>query len=70
MRQKISFSVVSVFAAVLLVATTATVLNLARAQGQQGVQSFIATLSGSANKSNSTGTAKFLVKRDLLLLFQ
>ncbi len=61
MRQKISFSVVSVFAAVLLVATTATVLNLARVQGQQGVQSFTATLSGSANKSNSTGTAKFLV---------
>jgi CHRD domain len=61
MRQKISFSVVSVFAAVLLVATTATVLNLARVQGQQGVQSFTATLSASANKSNSTGTAKFLV---------
>ena len=61
MRQKISFSVVSVFAAVLLVATTATVLNLARVQGQQGVQSFTATLSGGANKSNSTGTAKFLV---------
>jgi hypothetical protein len=61
MRQKISFSVVSVFAAVLLVVTTATVLNLARVQGQQGVQSFTATLSGSANKSNSTGTAKFLV---------
>jgi hypothetical protein len=61
MRQKISFSVVSVFAAVLLVATTATVLNLARVQGQQGVQSFTATLSGSANKSNSTGAAKFLV---------
>jgi hypothetical protein len=61
MRQKISFSVVSVFAAVLLVATTATVLNLARVQGQQGVQSFTATLSGSTNKSNSTGTAKFLV---------
>jgi hypothetical protein len=61
MRQKISFSVVSVFAAVLLVATTATVLNLARVQGQQGVQSFTATLLGSANKSNSTGTAKFLV---------
>ncbi len=61
MRQTISFSVISVFAAVLLVATTATVLNLARVQGQQGVQSFTATLSGSANKSNSTGTAKFLV---------
>ena len=52
---------VSVFSAVLLVVTTATVLNLARVQGQQGVQSFTATLSGSANKSNSTGTAKFLV---------
>jgi hypothetical protein len=64
MRQKISFSVVSVFAAVLLVATTATVLNLARVQGQQGVQSFTATLSGSANKSNSTGTAKFLVNEN------
>jgi hypothetical protein len=61
MRQKITFSVVSVLAAVLLVATTATVLNLARVQGQQGVQSFSATLSGSANKSNSTGAAKFLV---------
>jgi hypothetical protein len=64
MRQKISFSVVSVFAAVLLVATTATVLNLARVQGQQGVQSFTATLSGSANKSNSTGIAKFLVNNN------
>lgn len=61
MRQKITFSVVSVFAAVLLVATTVTVLNLASVQGQQGVQSFSAALSGSANKSNSTGTAKFLV---------
>lgn len=64
MRQKITFSVLSVFAAVLLVATTATVLNLARVQGQQGVQSFSATLSGSANKSNSTGTAKFLVNEN------
>ena len=61
MRQKITFSVVSVFAAVLLVATTVTILNLASVQGQQGVQSFSAALSGSANKSNSTGTAKFLV---------
>ena len=64
MRQKITFSVVSVFAAVLLVATTVTVLNLASVQGQQGVQSFTATLSGSANKSNSTGTAKFLVNEN------
>ncbi|MGA8563920.1 MAG: CHRD domain-containing protein [Nitrososphaeraceae archaeon] len=64
MRQKITFSVVSVFAAVLLVATTVTVLNLASVQGQQGVQSFSAALSGSANKSNSTGTAKFLVNED------
>ncbi|MGA7976258.1 MAG: CHRD domain-containing protein [Nitrososphaeraceae archaeon] len=64
MRQKITFSVVSVFAAVLLVATTVTVLNLASVQGQQGVQSFSAALSGSANKSNSTGTAKFLVNEN------
>ena len=64
MRQKITFSVVSVFAAVLLVATTVTVLNLASVQGQQGVQSFSAALSGSANKSNSTGTAKFLVNKN------
>ena len=64
MRQKITFSVVSVFAAVLLVATTATVLNLARVQGQQGVQSFSAALSGSANKSNLTGIAKFLVNNN------
>ena len=63
MRQKITFSVVSVFAAVL-VATTVTVLNLASVQGQQGVQSFSAALSGSANKSNSTGTAKFLVNEN------
>ena len=64
MRQKITFSVVSVFAAILLVATTVTVLNLASVQGQQGVQSFSAALSGSANKSNSTGTAKFLVNEN------
>ena len=64
MRQKITFSVVSVFTAVLLVATTVTVLNLASVQGQQGVQSFSAALSGSANKSNSTGTAKFLVNEN------
>jgi hypothetical protein len=64
MRQKITFSVVSVFAAVLLVATTVTVLNLASVQGQQGVQSFSAALSGSANKSNSAGTAKFLVNEN------
>ena len=64
MRQKITFSVVSVFAAVLLVGTTVTVLNLASVQGQQGVQSFSAALSGSANKSNSTGTAKFLVNEN------
>ncbi|MGA8404901.1 MAG: CHRD domain-containing protein [Nitrososphaeraceae archaeon] len=64
MRQNITFSVVSVFAAVLLVATTVTVLNLASVQGQQGVQSFSAALSGSANKSNSTGTAKFLVNEN------
>ena len=64
MRQKITFSVVSVFAGVLLVATTVTVLNLASVQGQQGVQSFSAALSGSANKSNSTGTAKFLVNEN------
>jgi hypothetical protein len=64
MRQKITFSVVSVFAALLLVATTVTVLNLASIQGQQGVQSFSAALSGSANKSNSTGTAKFLVNEN------
>lgn len=64
MRQKITFSVVSVFAAVLLVATMVTVLNLASVQGQQGVQSFSAALSGSANKSNSTGTAKFLVNEN------
>ena len=64
MRQKITFSVVSVFAAVLLVATTVTVLNLASVQGQQGVRSFSAALSGSANKSNSTGTAKFLVNEN------
>jgi hypothetical protein len=64
MRQKITFSMVSVFAAVLLVATTVTVLNLASVQGQQGVQSFSAALSGSANKSNSTGTAKFLVNEN------
>lgn len=64
MRQKITFSLVSVFAAVLLVATTVTVLNLASVQGQQGVQSFSAALSGSANKSNSTGTAKFLVNEN------
>ena len=64
MRQKITFSVVSVFAAVFLVATTVTVLNLASVQGQQGVQSFSAALSGSANKSNSTGTAKFLVNEN------
>ena len=64
MRQKITFSVVSVFAAVLLVATTVTILNLASVQGQQGVQSFSAALSGSANKSNSTGTAKFLVNEN------
>ena len=64
MRQKITFSVVSVFASVLLVATTVTVLNLASVQGQQGVQSFSAALSGSANKSNSTGTAKFLVNEN------
>ncbi|MGB8164193.1 MAG: CHRD domain-containing protein [Nitrososphaeraceae archaeon] len=64
MRQKITFSVVSVFAAVLLVATTVTVLNLASVQGQQGVQYFSAALSGSANKSNSTGTAKFLVNEN------
>jgi hypothetical protein len=64
MGQKITFSVVSVFAAVLLVATTVTVLNLASVQGQQGVQSFSAALSGSANKSNSTGTAKFLVNEN------
>jgi hypothetical protein len=64
MRQKITFSVVSVFAAVLLVATTVTVLNLASVQGRQGVQSFSAALSGSANKSNSTGTAKFLVNEN------
>jgi hypothetical protein len=64
MRKKITFSVVSVFAAVLLLATTVTVLNLASVQGQQGVQSFSAALSGSANKSNSTGTAKFLVNEN------
>jgi len=64
MRQKITFSVVSVFAAILLVATTVTVLNLAIVQGQQGVQSFSAALSGSANKSNSTGTAMFLVNEN------
>ncbi len=64
MRQKITFSVVSVFAAVLLVATTATVLNLAKVQGQQGVQSFSATLAGSPNKSNSTGTANFQVNEN------
>jgi hypothetical protein len=64
MRQKITFSVVSVFVAVLLVATTVTILNLASVQGQQGVQSFSAALSGSANKSNSTGTAKFLVNEN------
>ena len=64
MRQNITFSVVSVFAAVFLVATTVTVLNLASVQGQQGVQSFSAALSGSANKSNSTGTAKFLVNEN------
>lgn len=64
MRQKITFSVVSVFAAVLLVATKVTFLNLASVQGQQGVQSFSAALSGSANKSNSTGTAKFLVNEN------
>jgi hypothetical protein len=64
MRQKITFSVVSVFAAVLLVATTVTVLNLASVQGQQGIQSFSAALSESANKSNSTGTAKFLVNEN------
>ena len=64
MRQKITFSVVSVFAAVLLVATRVTVLNLASVQGQQGVQSFSAALSGSTNKSNSTGTAKFLVNEN------
>ena len=64
MRQIITFSVISVFAAVLLVAITVTVLNLASVQGQQGVQSFSAALSGSANKSNSTGTAKFLVNEN------
>ena len=64
MRQIITFSVISVFAAVLLVATTVTVLNLASVQGQQGVQSFSAALSGSANKSNSIGTAKFLVNEN------
>jgi hypothetical protein len=56
-RQNITFSMVSVFAAVFLVATTATVLNLASVQGHQGVQSFSASLAGSPNKSNSTGTA-------------
>jgi len=64
MRQIITFSVISVFAAVLLVAITVTVLNLASVQGQQGVQSFSAALSGSANKSNSTGTAKFLINEN------
>jgi hypothetical protein len=64
MRQIITFSVISVFAAVLLVAITVTVLNLASVQGQQGVQSFSAALSGSANKSNSMGTAKFLVNEN------
>jgi hypothetical protein len=64
MRQKITFSVVSVFAAVPLVATKVTFLNLASVQGQQGVQSFSAALSGSANKSNSAGTAKFLVNEN------
>jgi len=64
MRQKIAFSVSSVFVAILIVATTVTVLNLASVQGQQGVQSFSAALSGSANKSNSTGTAKFLVNEN------
>lgn len=64
MRQKITFSVVSVFAAVLLVATKVTFLNLASVQGQQGVQSFSAALSGSANKSNSAGIAKFLVNEN------
>lgn len=55
---------VSVFVVVLLVATAATVLNLARVQGQQGVQSFSATLAGSPNKSNSTGTANFQVNEN------
>lgn len=64
MRQKIAFSVSSVFVAILIVATTVTVLNLASVQGQQGVQSFSAALSGSANKSNSTGTAMFLVNEN------
>ena len=64
MRQIITFPVVSAFAAVLLVAITVTVLNLASVQGQQGVQSFSAALSGSANKSNSMGTAKFLVNEN------
>ena len=64
MRQNITFSVVSVFPVVFLVATAVTVLNLASVQGQQGVQPFSATLAGSPNKSNSTGTANFLVNEN------
>jgi len=39
----------------------AKVLNLSRVQGQQGVQSFSNTLSGSVNKSSSRRTAIFPV---------
>ena len=61
MIKKITLLIVPIFVAVFLVLTSALVLNFVIVHGQQGAQTFSANLEGSANKSNSTGTANFQV---------